>query len=137
MANAYIGLYKGTVTAGGTDGTRVSEGDNSVPVSFTLNATTNEVGTAQKLALRCTTNYQTNGSTTVSLTGTTAAKWALAPDNAGSAGTFGADGASLTIASVIGATNTIFWARAKATSDETPVNDTTVDISVSATIEAV
>jgi len=44
---------------------------------------------------------------------------------------------SLTVSTIVGTTNYIFWAVAKATSDETPQNDTSVDISVSATIEAV
>lgn len=53
MPNVYIGVYKDNPAAGGTDGTRVSEGDGSVPVSITLNATNNEISSPIKLALRC------------------------------------------------------------------------------------
>ena len=133
---AYIHVYT-TPTASGTDGTLVSEGTGLQPITVTLNATNNEESTPIKLALRCDAGYQTSGNITLSLLGTTNAKWALAPDNAGSVGTFGAYGANLVIATVVGATNVLFWAKAKATSDEAPQNDTTVDIQVSATIEAV
>ena len=133
---AYIHVYM-TPTAGGTDGTQVSEGTGLQPISVTLNATNNEESTPIKLALRCDSGFQTNGNITVSVVGTTLAKWALAPDNAGAAGTFGTYGADLVIATVVGATNVLFWAKAKATSDEAPQNDTSVDIQVTATIEAV
>ena len=136
---ADIHIYKGTVTAGGTDGTLVSEGGaQTSPITVgPLNATNNEVSTDQKLAIRCDIGFATSGSTTITPTGTTAAKWALAPDNAGSAGTYGAYGAALTISSVINAVNTIFWTKAKATSDESPVNDVSVSLQVSATVAAV
>jgi hypothetical protein len=145
MANAYIGVYKGNPTLGGTDGTRVSEGDGTAAISITLNATNNEVSAPIKLALRCANtpvNYQTVGNTTVSLVGTNNSKWKLILKNSDTAPTQGEIDAvtynnSLTISTVVGTTNYIFWAIAKATSDETPQNDTSVDISVSATIEAV
>jgi len=128
----------GSPTAGGTNGTQVSEGTGTTPITTgNLNASTNEEGAAIKLALRCDTGYNTYGNTTVTPTGTSASKWALANDNSGSAGTFGAYGAALTISSIINTTNTIFWAKAKATSDETPSNDTTVDLVVNTTIQAV
>lgn len=134
---AYIHVYQGNPTAGGTNGTQVSEGTGTAPVSVSLNASNNEESAPIKLALRCDAGYQTNGNITITPVGTTASKWALAPDNAGSAGTFGAYGASLTVSSVVGAANVIFWAKAKATSDETPQNDVSVDFQVQATIEAV
>ena len=102
-------------------------------IAVTLNATNNEESTPIKLALRCDSGFQTNGNITISVVGTTLAKWALAPDNAGAAGTFGYD----LIAAVVGVTNVLFWAKAKATSDEAPQNDTSVDVQVSATFEAV
>ena len=136
---ADIHIYKGTVTAGGTNGTLVSEaGAQTSPIEIgQLNATNNEVSTDQKLAIRCDTGFVTSGDTTITPTGTTAAKWALAPDDAGSAGTYGSYGAVLTVSSAIDATNTIFWAKAKATSDESPVNDVSVSLRVSAIIAAV
>lgn len=134
---AYIHTYQGTVTSGGTDGTQVSENTGLAPIIVTLNATNNEESSAIKLAVRCESGYTTSGNTTITPTGTSSSKWALAPDNAGSPGTFGAYGAALTISSAIGATNQLFWAKAKATSDETPVNDATVDLVIAATIAAV
>lgn len=134
---AYIHLYQGNPTAGGTNGTAVSEDNSgSQAVSFTLNATNNEIGAAMKLALRCDAGYQTQSgqNTVVSFIGGTNSKWEVADDNAGSPGTWSS---SLTISAQIGATNKIIWVRARATSDETPVNDTSVDIKVDATIEAV
>jgi hypothetical protein len=132
---AYIHVYTGTVTAGGTNGTAVSEGTGAAPITTAvLSASSNEVGSWIKCAVRCDTGYKTSGTTTITPTGTTAAKWDLAPDNAGSAGTAVGYGNALSIATEIGATNTLFWTRAKATSDEAPVNDTSVDLVVAATI---
>lgn len=137
MSN-HVHIYKGTVTAGGTDGTQVSEGTNLAPITVgPLNATSNEESGAVKLAIRCDAGYVTTGNTTITPTGTTAVKWALAPDNAGVPGVFGAYGASLTIATAVDATNTIFWAKAKATADEAdPVNDATVKLQTQATVAA-
>ena len=136
MANIHI--YKGTVTAGGTNGTQVSEGTETEPIVIgPLNASSNEESSPVKLAIRCAAGYVTSGNVTITPTGTSAAKWALAPDSAGSAGAFGAYGAALTIASAIGDTNTIFWAKAKAVSAEAnPVNDTSVNLAVAAVIAA-
>lgn len=136
---AYIHMYQGTVTKNGVDGTEVSEGTGSAPISVTLNATTNEVSGNIKLGLRCDAGFRTVGNTTVTPTGTTASSWSLALDaGAGTApSTFGAYGASITVSTVIVATNTIIWARARAISSETPQNDVSVDLVVSATIEAV
>ena len=131
---AYIHVYQGaTITSGGTEGTLVSEGTGLSPISITLNATNNQISDPIKLALRCETGYQTTGNCVITPTGTTATKWALSLDGV----TFGAYGDPLTITSVIGATNTIFYSKAKSTSDETPINDTSVDLEVTATIEAV
>ena len=43
MANIFLNLYKGNPTAGGTDGTAISTGDNIAPLTFTLDAAQNEV----------------------------------------------------------------------------------------------
>lgn len=130
---AYIHLYKDNPTAGGTNGTLVSEGDGSSPVTVTLNATNNEESSAITLALRCESGYQTVGNTTITPTGTTASKWALSSN-----GTTWSDyGSALIISTTIGATNTLIYAKAKASSDETPMNDTSVDFQIQATIGAV
>ena len=128
-----IGIYFGTVTAGGTDGTRASEGTGSTPITIgPLDTATNEESSAVKLAIRCDSGYAATGAT-ITPTGTTATKWALAPDNAGSAGTFGAYGAYLDVGAVSDA-NTLIWAKAKTVDTEVPMNDTTVDLVIAATI---
>jgi len=73
----------------------------------------------------------------VSITQGDPSKWRLAPDNAGSPGSWGAYGAALSINTTIGTTNTIFWSEAKATSDETPINDITISLQTVAQIQAV
>ncbi len=139
VPDPWIHAYKDNPTSGGTDGNRVSEDTGLSPIdSGQLNATQNQESAAIKLALRCEAGYQTAAGedTVVTPTGPTAAKWALAPDNAGVPGAWGNYGAALTISSVIDDINTIFWAKAKATSDEGPINDTTVDLQVDAVIAA-
>jgi len=138
MAN-HIHVYQGNPTAGGTNGTQVSENTGLAPVSVgPLNATDNEESGDIKLAVRCDAGYATVGDVTVTPTGTTANKWALAPDNAGAAGVYEAYGAALTITGPVTAVNKLFWVKAKATSDEPdPVNDASVDLVVTAEIQAV
>lgn len=132
---AYIHLYEGTVTGGGTNGTLVSEDTGLQPVEVgPLNATENEESSDIKLAVRCESGYLT-ADAVVTPTGTKAAKWALAPDDAGSPGVYEAYGDPLAVGAVPD-TNVIIWAKAKATSDESPQNDTTVDLVITATIEA-
>ncbi len=133
----YIHVYENNPTAGGTDGTLVSEGTSATPITISLDATSNQVSAPIKLAVRCDSGFQANSGVTISLVGTTAAKWAMAPDSGGVAGIFGAYGAPLTISSVIGTTNVIFWAEAKATSDEIPQNDISVKFQGQAQISAV
>ena len=139
MANAYINLYTGTVTAGGTDGTAVSTGDTETsPVSVTLNATNAETAIV-KCALRCESGYKTSGNTVITFTGTSTAKWQIASDNnyadatAAAAATFAT---SLTISTAINATNTIVWLKALSSADESPANDTTADLQVDTTVVA-
>ncbi|AEG14684.1 hypothetical protein Desku_1097 [Desulfofundulus kuznetsovii DSM 6115] len=134
---AFIHVYMNNPTAGGTDGVLVSEGTEANPITVgPLNATENEESAPIKLALRCETGYKTSGTVTVQPVGTKADKWALAPDVAGAPGTWQAYGAALTIEDVISDTNYVFWAKARATSDEPPQNDTSVDIQVQAMIVA-
>ena len=137
MANAYINLYTGTVTAGGTDGTAVSTGDTETsPVSVTLNATKAETAIV-KCALRCETGYKTSGDTKTTFTGTSTAKWQVAADNnyadatAAAAATFAT---SLTISTAIDATNKVVWLKALSSADESPANDTGTDLQVACTV---
>lgn len=135
---AYIHLYMGNPTAGGTDGTQVSEGTELNPIVVgPLNGTTGEESSPIKLALRCESGFKTYGDTTVQPVGSSASKWALAPDNNGSPGTWTSYGGTLTISTEIGATNHIIWAKAKADAGESPANDISVDLQINATIVAV
>lgn len=131
MANSYINVYKGTVTAGATDGTCVStDGVYTEPISVTLNATNNE-SKKIKLAIRCETGFTTVGDTTITDVNDLNDRWKLClTEN----GTY-AD--TLTISSVINATNTIFWAQASSADTETPTADRSVSFAVVATIAAV
>jgi len=105
-------------------------------VTFTLRADNNEIGSPVGLYAKADTGYSV-ATTVITPTGTTAAKWALAPDAAGSPGSFGAYGAALSLGTVTNSPNVQFWAKAKATSDETPVNDVTVTLEVSGVASAV
>ena len=133
--SALIGIYFANPTASGTDGTRASEGTGLTPIAIgPLDTATNEVSSALKLAIRCDSGYKAATGATVTPTGTSAASWALAPDSAGSAGTFGAYGAALTFGAEIPDSNVLFWAKAKSASAESPADDTTVDLVIAATI---
>jgi hypothetical protein len=126
----YMHLYMNNPTAGGTDGTDITEGSTLSPLKVVLNAIKNEESAAIKLGIRCESGYKTDAVTTITPTGTSSAMWALAQDNAGAAGTFGAYGAALTLASGIDTTNTIFWIKAKSVDTEDPINDTSVSLAV-------
>ena len=128
MANAYINLYKGTPTAGGTDGTLVSlDGVGTSPVSFTLDATQSESG-KQAVALRCESGYTTSGDTTITASGTNAGKWSFSDSENGTYAS------TLTISTTINTTNTVFWVKAASASTESPGTDTSVTTDVTATI---
>ena len=126
---AYINVYNNNPTAGGTDGNAVSlDGAQTNPVSVTLDASISQSETV-KLALRCDSGYTTTGNTTVTATGTSAARWTFcATEN----GTYAS---TLTISTAIGTTNTLFYAKATSLSNETPAVDTSVSIEVTAQIE--
>lgn len=122
---AYIKMFKAS------DDSQVSEsGTTTNAVTFTLRADQNEEGTAQELYVKADDGYVVDD-VTITPTGTKAAKWALAPDNAGSPGTYGAYGAALDLGDGCNdTTGKTFWVKAKATSDETPSNDTSVTLVV-------
>jgi hypothetical protein len=126
---ADINIYYGTVTAGGTDGTAGSNDTESAPIDFgSLDLYENEVSDPVKLAIRCNSGFKSAAGTTITPTGTSASKIALAPDNSGSPGTWGSYGAALTFGSEIPDSNVVFWAKAKAVDTETPSNDTSVNL---------
>ena len=113
-------------------GNVISEGTGLAPLVIgPLNASTNEESAAIKLTVYCDTGFKTYGNTVISFVGATNAKWSTC---ATSGGTYAP---TLTIASEVTATGTDFFVKAKATSDEAPINDTTVDIQVQSVIQAV
>lgn len=131
MSNAYINVYKGNPTAGGTDGTAVSTGGTyTEPITVALNASEAETKKV-KLAIRCETGYTTVGDTTISDSGDTNDRWKLCLTENGTYTD------SITITSAIDTTNTIFWARVSSATTENPGTDRSVSLAVSATITAV
>ena len=144
MAESKIKIYKNNPTAGGTDGTLVSSGTGLSPVESGA-IKVPESGYAEgnwiKLAVRCDTGYETVEDSSrharISIEDSThITKWQLAPDNSGQAGTPEDWGDPLDFLSKIGATNTIFWVRARVAHTEEPANDKSVRIQVAATIGA-
>jgi hypothetical protein len=106
-------------------------------VTFTLRADQNEVGTAIGLYVIADAGYSVDD-VDITPTGTTATKWALAPDAAGSAGVFGAYGDPIDLGDgIVNGTKTYFWIKAKAVDTETPINDTSVTLVVDGVASAV
>ena len=144
MAGSKIKIYKNNPTAGGTDGTLVSSGTGLDPIesgAIKVPAAGYQEGSWIKLAVRCDPGYETVEDSSrharisiVDSAGVTL--WQLAPDNNGQPGTAEDWGDPLDFLTKIGATNTIFWARARVASTEEPANDESVDIQVAATIGA-
>ena len=100
-------------------------------VTFTLRADTNEVGSFVSLYALADNGYSV-ATTVVTPTGTTATKWQLDSDVAGSpSGTPEAYGDPLSLGTVGDTTHVPFHIRAKAVDTETPVNDVTVTLVVS------
>ncbi|SFH39296.1 hypothetical protein SAMN05660649_05033 [Desulfotomaculum arcticum] len=133
---AYIHVYLSDGT------TQVSEGTGDQAITFTLNASNNEEGTPMRLFVKAEAGFQTTAAgVTITIVDNSASgkeqKWALAPDNAGAAGTFGNYGAALTLPGVVTNAGTPFWVKARATNDEPPQNDTSVDLKVEGVVEAV
>ena len=127
---AYINIYNNNPTVGLTDGDAVSiNGAQTNPVSVSLDASLQE-SKSVKLAIRCDSGYQTQGSTTLSFTGTSAGYWSICDTENGTYST------ELTISNTIGTTNVIFYAKASSSSNESPTLDTSVSIQVATKIEA-
>ncbi len=121
---AYIKLFKAS------DDSQISEAPTTTnAVSFTLRADLNEVGSWQRLFALADTGYVVSDAE-ITPTGTTAAKWQLCPDDSGDPDEENAEayGATLELGEVGDTTKVYFHARAKATSDETPVNDVSVTL---------
>jgi hypothetical protein len=118
---AYIKLFKAA------DDSEISTAPTLTnAVLFSLHANLDEVGTWQKLYALADTGYSVE-TTVVTPTGTTAAKWQFDSDVAGSpSGSPEAYGDPISLGTVGDTTKIYFHVRAKATSDETPVNDVSV-----------
>ena len=129
MANQ-LHIYTNNPTAGKTDGTEASSGTGLTPISVTLDASKAE-SAAVKCAVRCDEGYKIDGDVSVSLEGTSSAKWKLAKDAGFADSKAALDGANwqdkITLADVT-AGNVIFWAKAMSSKDEPPQKDTSVSI---------
>jgi len=124
-------IYKDNPTAGTTDGTEVStDGSYSSPIHALLDASKNETKTI-KLALRTTDGYKTTANTTLFDSGDTYNRWSFSLSETGTY----AD--TITFGNEIGSVNTIFWARASASSLENPTVDRSIGLKVHCTITAV
>ena len=144
-----IKLYAGEVTAGGIDGTAVSENMSQTnPLSISLDGKSAEAK-AVRLALRCDSGYQTVDNVTVSAyrydgenyvsTGGNIDKFRFAADEDFSSDADALANAnwqtSLTIADVIGTTNHVFWAKVMSETTQSTQKDTTVSIHVAGAVE--
>lgn len=126
----HLRIYMNNPTAGGVDGTEISSGDDTLPLSITLDASQAE-SKADKCAVRCDSGYQIDGDTEIYFEGTNADKWQVAADDsysdADTALTMANWGSTLTIANVA-ATNKVFWVKATSATTEDPQNDRSVKI---------
>ena len=128
MANK-LHIYMNNPTQGLKDGTEASTGTEAAPITVLLDAAKGEEK-AVKCAVRCDTGYKAEGVVTIKFVGASAAKWKVAKDNDYVIDTVlaSADWQDTINLSSIGENNVIFWVKAMSTSDESPKNDTTVDV---------
>ena len=125
----YINMYYAA------DDSRITEdGNYTNPVEFHLRIDQAEEKEA-RLYLQTEPGY-TAYNLSVNPEGDTSEKWALAPDNSGSAGTYNNYGSSLSLDSIDQDAGKIyFWAKAKTTTNETVQKDQSVNLAVDGTIE--
>lgn len=127
---ALINVYQGAVTAGTTNGTQVSTGGTyTAPISFDLNASQNETATAT-LAIRTNSGYVTSGTTTIEDVSDTNDRVKLSWTENGTYGN------SISTATPITATNTLFYLRASSADTELPTLDRSVSLKISYQIAA-
>jgi len=134
---ALIKLYKDGVV-GDTSGTLISSGDGTSPIDtgfIKILSTGEQVDDWIPICVRTDSGYKTilENSRHCRISIATSTNWQLALDT----GSPMAYGASLDLTSEITAVNTLFYLRAKSLSTEVPINDSSVDIQLSATIGAV
>ena len=129
MANQ-LHIYYGNPTANGRDGTEASSGTGLSPISVTLDASKAE-SKAVKCAVRCDMGYYIEGDTAISFVGTNTAKWKVAADGNYADATDALANAAwqdTLILADVSDVNRIFWVKAMSSTDETPQNDTSVDV---------
>ena len=113
------------------NGELISNGDLSNPlVVGPLNASDNEVSNPIAVQVKTDAGYVTRGNVVISFEGESASKWQICATEDGSYGS------TLTISEVVTEAGRTFYVKAKATSDEMPVNDKTGKIKTVATIAA-
>lgn len=128
MAEYLVNVYQGNVTAGGTNGTKVStDGSQTAPVEVELDAQQNE-SKIVKLAIRADSGYKTTGTTTIQDQNDTNDRWKLCWTQNG---TFSD---SISTTNAITATNTLFYAKASSASTENPSTDTTPSFRVTSKV---
>lgn len=142
-----ISIYKGTVTANGTDGTEISETDfsNALDSGYLLIPETNPSYTEGdwiRLAVRCDTGLQTvedlSRHVRISLDGSNSNYWELAPDDgSGNPSTSVGWNQPLDITTVVTDVNTLFHVRARCEDTESVMNDKTCEIIAQALIETI
>ena len=134
-----IHVFTGDPTKGLTDGTPVSQGDFSAPITGnSLNIGTSELGSPIKCAIRCDAGMITQGPVVLSFVGPNADKWAFGEDEDGNPSTtWSTWGGTATFANSITDVNSIFWLRARALADEVPSKDDTTYLSVVADVYSV
>ena len=128
MANK-LHIYMNNPTSRMKDGTEASTDTETSPIAVLLDAAKEEEK-AVKCAVRCDSGYKAEGAVTIKFVGANAAKWKAAQDNNYTADTVlaSADWKDTIALQSVGEGNVIFWVKAMSTSDESPKNDTTVDV---------
>lgn len=123
-----VGLFLGG-TPGGADGTEITAlAPGTVPDIPTTGVEV--ISAAVRVNARVLlSGFRSAGAFTIELVGTNASRWQLAPDVAGSPGTWQAWGASLALIDPLEDVNVPFWMRARAIDGET-VGVETDDLSV-------
>lgn len=126
MANAYINIYKGSPTAGATDGTAVSLGNSyTEPIRFALDAEQNETQ-IEKCAIRTEAGYAAQDVVIRDLNDS-ADRFKLCKT---ANGTFTDE---ITFPA-INATNSVFYVKATSINTEPPQTDRTVKLRFTGTL---
>ena len=128
MANK-LHIYMNNPTSRMKDGTEASTDTETSPIAVLLDAAKEEEKVV-KCAVRCDSSYKVEGAVTIKFVGANAAKWKAAQDNNYTVDTVlaSAEWKDTIALQSVGEGNVIFWVKAMSTSDESPKNDTTVDV---------